>query len=674
MPQLLPLLNPAPSLHLTPEESQWLEAHRARIRVGVSPHWGPYEFIDKKGEYKGYAAEYLSLIEEMLDIEVQLVQEALWYTTLEKAKNREIDLLLSTTSTPERRKFLLFTPPYYTAPYHIITRKSNEAIQSVGDLSGKTLAYTKGYAIDFFKSQSARNIQLVPVDSDHMAIRKVAFGEVDAMLGCLATTLHAVEQEGITGLKEIGYSGFSPSHCMASRSDWPLFSQILTKALAAIDAEKHAEIHKKWITIESPHASISQKAWNFLCLCLFFLILGIALVMAWNQSLRQRVEKKTRRLKANETRLNELLAIGEMRTEKLRQTERNFMELINHHTNGILILQQKKVILCNSEMVAIFGKPVTFEISNFDGVPPEHLPHLITFCNAICEPANLPVSVSFQFNHPTAAAPRKWAHCRASSIRYMGSPSILVVAVDTTASEEMKNIVLIQDKMASLGRISAGIAHDIRSPLSGINIFLEQLPRYLPRNETSQVAYEIIDEIQAASSKIEAVIRRVMDFSKTGKPQCRPCLVNPTIQSTVKIVHRTLRKAGIRLELDLQEGVGPIMAEETHIQSLLFNLINNAKEAMVGQEREKVVTISTRQENDVLYFTVKDNGPGFSMDHREAIFEPFFSEKQSGTGIGLSICQRIVSDHGGTITATSQEGEGAAFVMAFPLLKKMGDI
>lgn len=264
----------------------------------------------------------------------------------------------------------------------------------------------------------------------------------------------------------------------------------------------------------------------------------------------------------------------------------------------------------------------------------------------------------------------KWVHCRANLIEYQGRDAILVNIVDITKSKELEHLLAVQDKMASLGRVAAGIAHEIRNPLSGINIYLYNLGKIYDKGGKTDEIKEIVGEIKAASSRIESVIKRVMDFSKPGEPKFIMVNINQPIEEAINLSSVALRKGGIEIEKALEENLPQCYADPTLITQVLLNLITNAADAIKSVDGTKKIEITSSGEKGYIFVRVSDSGPGVPQNLRGKIFDPFYTTKDGGTGIGLSLSNRIIADHGGSLDVGESRLGGAEFVIGIPIREK----
>ena len=247
---------------------------------------------------------------------------------------------------------------------------------------------------------------------------------------------------------------------------------------------------------------------------------------------------------------------------------------------------------------------------------------------------------------------------------------IIEYSLDITARREMEKELRIQDKMSSLGRVAAGIAHEIRNPLSGINIYLDTLKKIIQKKGSNEKMQEILVMAQSASNKIESVIKRVMDFSKPTEPRLVMVEVNKAIDNALDLYAVTLRKKGIALDKSLAADLPHCYLDAQLIEQVVLNLLSNALDALQMVTAEKKIKVSSGRLKDSIFITVADSGPGVPHKLQDKIFDPFFSDKRDSSGIGLSICQRIVTDHGGTMTVETSALGGAEFTITLKLEKR----
>jgi len=233
-------------------------------------------------------------------------------------------------------------------------------------------------------------------------------------------------------------------------------------------------------------------------------------------------------------------------------------------------------------------------------------------------------------------------------------------------SEEIRKIhsqLFRSDKLASLGKLAAGVAHEINNPLTGIlansSLLLEDLPSDDPRRED-------VDIIVRETIRCREIVKRLLDFARQTKPQKKLTDVNALIDNILLLVRNQTSFRNITISKDLAEGLPQILCDIDQIQQVFINIILNSAEAMTGGGSLSVATAAPAG-SEFLTVMIADTGPGIPEEVRERIFDPFFTTKEHGTGLGLSISYGIVEQHGGNITVDSTLGKGSTFTVQLPL-------
>jgi PAS domain S-box-containing protein len=354
----------------------------------------------------------------------------------------------------------------------------------------------------------------------------------------------------------------------------------------------------------------------------------------------------------------------------LLESERRFRSLVESSPTGIFIIQNNQVVYENPEEKRISGPLARlFREGGLSNIHPDDAEKVRFGFQRIVTGEDRTLDMDFRFffkAREDADSEMKWVQCRASLIEYLGKQAILVNKLDVTRAKELEYLLRTEDKMASLGRVASGIAHEIRNPLSGINIYLSNLERVLNGAENADKVREILTQLQSASNKIESVIRRVLDFSRPSEPRFIRTNINHPIKEAIDLSSVTLRKTGISIDILLAPDLPLCDADPSLIVQVILNLITNAAEAMKNMDGRKIIDIASSVEHEHIVVTICDSGPGVPFHLRKRIFDPFFTTKDNSTGIGLSLSHRIVSDHGGSLTVSDSRWGGAAFAIRIP--------
>ncbi len=372
----------------------------------------------------------------------------------------------------------------------------------------------------------------------------------------------------------------------------------------------------------------------------------------------------------------------EQTEEALRKSEQQFRDLIENSPIGISIFQDKQIVYQNPEQIRINGTSSEKSIfQDLEKIHPDDLDKVKTAYRRILEGEVLKTEVDFRFFRwakKQSKTDMRWVWCRTIAFKYYGKDAILVNAIDITKAKQLEHQLLIKNKMLSLGRVAAGIAHEIRNPLTGINTYLYTIEDICESDrlgpEDMEVIRQILTQIQVASNKIESVIKRVMDFSKPGAPKMVRTNINESLEEAIMLSSVTMRKNGIKIEKSLASNLPQCYADPHLIEQVVLNLITNAARAMEKSTNgNKRMEIKSSAENNTLSIQVADSGPGVPVELREKIFDPFFTTKDDGSGIGLNIAQRIVADHNGSISLGSSRWGGAEFKIELPIERRINN-
>lgn len=236
-----------------------------------------------------------------------------------------------------------------------------------------------------------------------------------------------------------------------------------------------------------------------------------------------------------------------------------------------------------------------------------------------------------------------------------------VIGVFRSAEELMKMEQSISraKSLASLGVLSAGMAHEIRNPLTSIKGYAQYIKSELGENN------ELTDDVSVIENEVDrlnGILTNFLEFARPEKPNLKSEDANTVINRVVKLVKRDILPENIKIETELSD-IPYIYIDENQIERVIINLILNSIQAMPDGG---VIKLTTEKDNDnYVNIIIEDNGIGIPKENYEKIFEPFFTTRNKGTGLGLAICSRIIENHGGFIEVTSAVNKGTRFILKF---------
>jgi two-component system, NtrC family, sensor histidine kinase HydH len=217
------------------------------------------------------------------------------------------------------------------------------------------------------------------------------------------------------------------------------------------------------------------------------------------------------------------------------------------------------------------------------------------------------------------------------------------------------------DRLASLGQLSAGIAHEIRNPLGSIqgavDILAQDLPTEDPKSEFALIARKEI-------SRLEKLTGEILQFSKPAPPKQLPIDWRELVDAACRLCSDQARRQGVEIVKPIASQGGVILVDPEQVKQVLLNILINAIQAQPGGGR---ITIEGHREAGELVISIQDSGSGITKEQLDRIFDPFFTTRREGTGLGLSISFQLVKNNGGRIWAISEPGQGACFRVSFPV-------
>lgn len=229
-------------------------------------------------------------------------------------------------------------------------------------------------------------------------------------------------------------------------------------------------------------------------------------------------------------------------------------------------------------------------------------------------------------------------------------------AENTKVMEEMAQL----DRLKLVSQMAAGVAHEVRNPLTVIKGFLQ----YFQRKELTAATKEQYNLVLEELSRVEAIIADFLSLAKNQVTEQKRCQINTILEGLQPLLAAEAMKQGIELTLNLDPLIPPTMLNDKEMIQLVLNLSRNAMEAM---NNHGSLTIETQAGPDRFLLRIQDTGCGIPEELKKDIFNPFFTTRENGTGLGLAICASIVNRHGGTITVDSSVNQGTTFLISIPL-------
>jgi two-component system NtrC family sensor kinase len=254
---------------------------------------------------------------------------------------------------------------------------------------------------------------------------------------------------------------------------------------------------------------------------------------------------------------------------------------------------------------------------------------------------------------------------------------VITVGEEITERVEANNAVARAEKLAAVGRLAAGVVHEINNPLATISACAEALETRLKEGEFDDSRAvgdlrEYLGLIRSEAFRCKSITNGLLDFSRTRASEHVPINLGDVIGSVARLLTHQKRNRGVEIRLDIQPDLLPVSADPGQLQQAIIALATNGLDAMAEQG---LLTIAARNDNESVLVEVTDTGIGIPADNLPKIFEPFFTTKEvgRGTGLGLAVCYGILTEHGGKLDVQSTVGLGTTFTITLPAFFSNGD-
>ncbi|MEJ2100315.1 MAG: ATP-binding protein [Desulfobacterales bacterium] len=336
-------------------------------------------------------------------------------------------------------------------------------------------------------------------------------------------------------------------------------------------------------------------------------------------------------------------------------------------------MESLEILDCNTSVESVYGykKDELIKRSFLELFKPEDQDHYKTLLKT--------TSVINQAGHLGKNGQTLYVNIRISPSEYPGEKVYLVTTSDITQRLETEQQLIQASKMATLGEMATGVAHELNQPLSVIKTASRFFMKKIHKKEkiADDVLLTLSEEIDSHIDRATKIINHMRQFGRQSDITLEKVQVNETLRKALDILGQQLKVRGIEVIWDLEPDLPLILADPDRLEQVFINLLINARDAIDEKWRskmyrkgEKQITLKTQSDSQWLSVTISDTGPGIPDSIIERIFEPFFTTKKvgQGTGLGLSISYGIIRDLKGSIRAYSRKGKGASFIIKFKSL------
>lgn len=654
---------------------------RPTLIVRGDQDYPPFEYINELGISDGYNIDIMTAVARVMNLDIS-ISLGPWDQVRRELEEGKIDVLMGMYKTVERDRLVDFSVPHLVVSYSIFVRDDSPPIRSIDDLKGKTIIVQKDdLGHDFIREQKITEKIIIERDWVN-TLKTLARGAGDCAVVSRLQGIRLIKNLNIKNIHAVGPPLLQRGYCIAvpqGRRD--LLAEI-NEGLGILKATgEYDRIYEKWFGIyeERPLGRYMKYILWALIPLTFMALTGYL----WSWSLRKQVAA---------------------RTGALRESEEKFRLIAEQTMLGIIIIQDGKVKYVNHAVAEIneysIEEMLAWDAQDYlktvhhDDVPKviDHARKTQTFENAS--------AVSDEWRLISRSGRTKWIAVYSRPVQFMGRQSDLSAVVDITENKRMQELMVQNEKMATVGNLAAGMAHELNNPLGiilqGLQNMVNRLDPGSEANRKSALecgttmeaihAYfgkrkidRYLQGIHEAGERASDIIIGMLQFTRKSGVEKKKENINSLMDNAIEFlasdynfrIKYDFKKIDIQREYETD--IIPCRCVKTEIEQVFLNIVKNAAQALTAVNDEELspsIHIRTATLPSCIQIRITDNGPGMDSETVHNIFDPFFSTKGAGlgTGLGLSVSYFIITEkHGGTLRALSEPGKGTTFIIELPV-------
>ena len=649
---------------LTAAEKQWI-AENPVIRLAPDPGHMPIEYVDSKGHLRGISAGFIEALENKTGLRFEIVKPKNREDAMRMVRDREADAMSAAIATEDRMKYMSFAPAHLTLPGVIMVRENGVSYPDLTSLKGKTLGVVSGYIWEDWIKRDYPSIKLKPVSSMQAGLLLTSFGELDAMMGNLATATHTVRRLGITNLKVSGETEYTALLSFASRNDWPLLGTILQKGLLAIETVEHQAILSKYITLTVKQGLNRRAILLILMATLGVVMMAAAIAWLWNKSLRHLVNQQSAELRES--------------SERYRAIVQDQTELIFRSLPDSFVLT-----FVNDAYCAHHGKTREEMLGHsfLEFVPPAGHDAIRKHFAALTKASP---SARQEARFEGRDGDVRWFNWSSRAIFDDTGKLTEIQSVGRDVTQQKHSEAALREakeeaELASRAKSEflANFSHELRTPLNAIIGFSEMIASELLGRINDPRYRDYAANIQSSGNHLLGLISDILDVAKieTGQEDFEPAEIDllEVIDIALVMTRERAKARGVELVHHLPPVQNmSLQADRRRLIQILVNLLSNA--IKFTEKGGRVAAQVEWDPNGGYWIRISDTGIGIAAEDIPKIFERFGKVESSiareveGAGIGLSLTKSLVELHHGVIDVESELGVGTTVSVWLPAEK-----
>ncbi|KKB38274.1 transporter substrate-binding domain-containing protein [Bacillus thermotolerans] len=627
-------------------------------QVAVDEHLPPFSYINEAGELTGFSVELFRRIAEAQQIEVAFHPMNL-YEAERALEEGTVDAVIGMKYSVERSERFRFSESYFTTTdVMVIPSEAANEINSLAGLRGKTIVMQED-PVSFELLLNVRRVEFQLALNAKDSFQFLLMDRADAWLTNKRTAEFYLDQSGEReNYRILEHISVPSDFAVAVRQGERDLLQLVNESLADMQTNgDYQRLYTQWFGLHPDSQLREMRNWIiFLSIVIGCAAIILIVIYLWNKRLKKEVAKRTSALAEANVKL-------EQQQKALSQADAFKTQIIHHLYYGILTFNKELQVTSLNERAKEllgFGRDELLEPADILGTPliakivREYTEHV----ESNQQPAILSEEIEIEVNEETRYILYRAIPLQEGEEEKSG---FLITLADRSEAKMLEKKLATQEKMRALGQLVAGVAHEIRNPLTSMKTFIDLLPY---KYEDVRFREELIKHVPEALRRMNKIVESLLDYARPKFPKKKMLGAGRFIQSVVAIIEPTMKKQQVRLSLDIEQD-DPIVCDPDQLKQVLLNLLLNALDAMEEAE-EKKLTISTERKDDITFVHVTDSGMGMDKEDISHIFEPFYTTKPHGVGLGLTLCYQWIKENDGDMQIESMKGKGTTFTIALP--------
>jgi len=635
------------------------------LRLGIYNN-PPHTYFEGK-QAKGFIVDIINDFANKNNYRVVYIK-ATFREMFDKMRNKKIDILAPIATNEERKEYMNFTKVPIVSDWSILIIHETSEFNSLEDLNNKTIGVVKGdiYYKRFKEEMEKQDFEFFYREYPHFLdiVKDVSLKEIDSGFIGRFSLLYILKSKnfeayslveerdryeikiipGSTFYIEPLYFGINPDRKKLIKDLNNYLEYELAISNSFLDKTK-----EKWFktTLSKVPSFFLFKNYKWIIVFVFFII---ALIVFFILFLRKKIKASS---------------------YEIRKQKYFFQSLFNEIPMGIVLLDKNhKVVDINKEFQNLFGY-------NIDELKNKNLDNLLTEGEKRPEARELTTTV-LKGERIFKETKRKAKNNRLIDVQIIGAPvvinsvlqGVIGIYIDITEKKKMENEIIKSKNIESLGFLAGGIAHDFNNMLAGILGNISLAKRICERKKIC----DILNKAEKAALKATGLTQQLLTFSKGGKPVKEVSSIVDIVKDSINFV---LSGSSIKSELFVSKKIPPVEVDVTQVTQVINNILINARQVMTdgGELKIKIDRLKPQKtksldEDEYIEISIQDSGPGIPENELDNIFVPYYTTKEGGSGLGLSIAYSIIKKHNGEIKVKSKEQKGTTFFIYIPASKK----